>query len=455
MKFVSISPERRLFSNNDLLKLFLPLVIEQFLEYTVGLTSSILVAHVGEAAVSGVSLGDFVMALIISVFNAIATGGAVIAGQFLGKKRESEAKIAGRQLMKFIVVVGVAVTAIMYVLRPTILHGLFGSISGDVYTEASIYLRLVTFSVPFVAMYAAGAAVFRTQGNSKLPMRIMLAMNGVNVACSAILIFGFRLGTAGAGFAALISRTGAALIVLAFALDPKLVINLKGWWKGKMDWSMIRMILGIGLPFGIENGMFFFGRIVVLSLVATFGTAAIAANAVAGTIVMFEVLPGMAIGLGLTVIVSRCAGAEDYGQARYYTKKVLAIIYIAHIVSSAIVLALLPGILSLYGLTPEATECAHFLAWAHAIVMLLIWPLAYTLPVTFRAAGDAKFPMAVSMTSMFLCRIALSWVFAVWFHMGMVGTWVAMFGDWIVKAVIFTVRYKTGVWTRKRALARA
>lgn len=444
-------PGNRLFSDRALLSLFLPLVIEQFLEYSVGLASSIMVAHVGEAAVSGVSLGDFVMALLISVFNAIATGGAVIAGQMLGKRQERDAKKAGNQLMRFIVLAGIAVMAFVYLARSLILRGLFGGITGEVYADASTYLSVVTASIPFIAVYAAGAAIFRTMGNSKLPMRIMLAMNAVNVACNALFIYGFGWGTAGAGLSTLISRAGAAVIILAFALDSSLALNLRGWLREKFDWRVIRMILGIGLPFGIENGMFYFGRIVVLSLVATFGTAAIAANAVAGTIVMFEVLPGMAIGLGLTVVVSRCVGAGDYGQAKYYTNKVMAIIYAAHVASSAVVLSLLPSILGVYGLSPQATEWARELAWAHAVMMILIWPVAYTLPVAFRAAGDAKFPMAVSMLSMVFCRIALSWVFGVALGMGMIGTWVAMFADWIVKAIIFAVRYASGRWTRYRA----
>ena len=441
----------RLFSNADLLALFLPLVIEQFLEYTVGLASSIMVAHVGEAAVSGVSLGDFVMALLISVFNAIATGGAVIAGQFLGKRQEADARKSARQLMRFTALLGLAVMAGVYLARSFILRALFGRITGEVYSDASTYLSAVTASIPCIAIYGSGAALFRTMGNSKLPMRIMLAMNALNVAGNALFIYGLGWGTFGAGLSTLISRAGAAVIILSFAHDSRLALNLKGWLRERFDGRVIRMILGIGLPFGIENGMFYLGRIVVLGLVATFGTAAIAANAVAGTIVMFEVLPGMAIGLGLTVIVSRCVGAGDYGQARYFTKKVIAIIYGAHIASSAIVLLSLPAILGSYGLSAQATEWVRQLSWGHAIMMVLIWPLAYTLPVTFRAAGDAKFPMAVSMSSMLFCRIALSWVFGVLFGMGMIGTWIAMFVDWIAKAAIFVVRYARGSWMRYRA----
>lgn len=167
---------------------------------------------------------------------------------------------------------------------------------------------------------------------------------------------------------------------------------------------------------------------------------------------MFQVVPGMAIGLGLTVIISRCVGARDYEQAKYYPKKVMGIVYVTHLVSCALVLAVLPSILNVYGLSEAATSLTTKIVWAHAIFEVFIWPFAYTLPVTFRAAGDAKFPMMIGTLSMIFCRIALSYLFSIYFNMGMFGTWVAMFIDWIVKAIIFVRRYISGRWTEFRAI---
>lgn len=189
----------------------------------------------------------------------------------------------------------------------------------------------------------------------------------------------------------------------------------------------------------------------LLYLISTFGTAAIAANSVGGTIATFEALPGMAIGFGMTVVISRCAGVKDYDQARYYTKKILKIIYISFLMVSIVVLILLPAILNIYGLSEEATKGAYQIVWAHAFG-LIIWPLAYTLPVTFRASGDARFPMIVSMTSMILCRILLAFIFGIYFNMGILGTWAAMFVDWIIKAIIFTWRYLSEKWTKFHAV---
>ena len=384
--------KNRLFANRDLFKLFLPLIIEQLLEYLVGLADSIMVAYVGESAVSGVSLVDFVMALLISLFAALSTGGAVIAGQYLGKKETEEAKEAANQLVWFSTVFSIAIMILVYVMRPLILNGLFGQITAEVRNDANTYLMITALSIPFLALYNAGAAIFRTMGNSKLPMKIMLAMNIAHAAGNATLIYGFHFGTAGVAIPTLICRIAAAVIIIVLALDKKRIIHLKKSLKHKFNFSMIKRILSIGIPYGLENGLFYLGRIIVLSLVATFGTAAIAANAVSGTIVMFQVLPGIAVGLGLTVIISRCVGAGDYEQAKYYTKKIVAIVYTTQIISCVLVLAILPAIMNVYGLSETATAMTKQNVWWHGAFMVVIWPLAYTLPVTFRASGDAKFP---------------------------------------------------------------
>ena len=442
----------KLFSNQDLFKLFLPVIIEQFLEYLVGLADSIMVAHVGESAVSGVSLVDFVMALLISIFAALSTGGAVIAGQYIGRRQMEEARDAANQLVWFSGAISIIIMVMIYLGKPFILNGLFGQITDEVRRDANIYLMITAMSIPFLALYNAGAAIFRTMGNSKLPMKIMLYMNIAHAIGNAILIYGFHFGVEGVAIPTLLARVAAAVVILALALNKKQSLSIKKSLKHKFNWPMINKILGIGVPYGVENGLFYLGRIVVLSLVATFGTAAIAANAVSGTIVMFEVLPGMAIGLGLTVVISRCVGARDYEQAKYYTKKVMRIVYAAHIVSCVVVLALLPSILHVYGLSEEATSLTTKIVWWHAVFEILIWPLGYTLPVAFRAAGDAQFPMIVGTLTMIFCRIALAYLFSIYFDMGMFGTWVAMFIDWIVKSMIFVYRYMSGKWTEFQAI---
>ena len=455
LKSIELNYSRKnkyIFSTSDLLKLFLPLVIEQLLEFLVGLTNSIMVASVGEAAVSGVSLVEFIMALLISLFSALSAGGSVIAGQYLGKRDEVNARAAVNQLVWCVGAVAIGIMILTYFLKSFILDTIFGQISDDVRTQADTYLTIVALSIPFLGLYGAGAAIFRTMGNSRLPMLISLLMGVMTVIGNIFALYVFEMGTLGVAISTLVSRSTATLLLISLAMDPKLPLRITRTVKHRFQWSMIKRILGIGLPYGLENTLFYLGRIVVLGLVATFGTAAIAANAVAGTIVLFEVLPGIAIGLGMTVVIARCVGAGDYAQARYYTKKIMMSIFISHILINGLVLSALPWILDIYNLSKEATSLTTQIVWWHGAFSILIWPFAYTLPVTFRASGDVKYPMYVGILSMFFCRIAFAYLLGVYFEMGVFGTWVAMFVDWIVKAILFAWRYMNTQWTLYRAI---
>ena len=263
-------------------------------------------------------------------------------------------------------------------------------------------------------------------------------------------LFVFKMGVAGVAIPTLISRVGAAAIILIFARNKENELYIVGFFKERFDFEMIKRILSIGLPFGVENGMFYFGRLIVLSVVSLFGTASIAANAVGGTINMFEVLPGVAINLGLAVIISKCVGAGDFAQAKYYKKKVEWIIRITFVLSTIIVIGLMPLLMKIYNLSEEATKLVWIIVVSHGVMMILIWTSGYMLPVVFRSAGDAKFPMLISTFSMIVFRIIFAYVFSLYFGMGMIGTWVAMYVDWLVKTIIYEIRYRKGTWMKYR-----
>ena len=340
-----------LFSNRDLTALLIPLVIEQLLSVLVGMADSIMVASVGEAAVSGVSLVDNIMVLLINVFAALATGGAVVAGQYLGQKQRKKASQAATQLIWFITICAVVITILIYLCKSWILHGVFGKIEEDVMRHADIYLMIVAASIPFIALYNGGAAIFRTMGNSEVSMRVSMIMNVINVTGNALLIYGFHRGTEGVAIPTLISRMTAAILIVMLLMRPDQVVSMERSLSYRFDWKMIKSILKIGIPNGLENSMFQLGKIIVLSLVSTFGTFAIAANAVSNTIASFQVLPGMAIALGVTTVIARCVGAGDYEQVKYYTKKLMGITYLSMLVTNGIVVLVLAWILKAYHLS--------------------------------------------------------------------------------------------------------
>jgi len=446
------TPEGYLYSNKALFYLFIPLLVEYALEFFVGLADSIMVASLGEAAISGVSLVDFLMQLLIFSFSALATGGAVVAGQYLGDNQMDKAQNSATQLVWFSTISSTALMILVLILRQFLIGILFGQIEADVWQNAELYLYIVALSIPFIAIYNAGAAIFRTTNDASLPMKIMLICDVVNVVGNAFCIYYLGWDVRGVAIPTVISRVAAALLILYFAMDEDYKLHIKRTLKHKFDFYILRKVLQVGIPYGIENGLFQLGRVLVLSLVSTFGTMAIAANSVGYAIGIFSVLPGFAINLGLTAVISRCVGANDYEQVRYYNKKCLIIVFISHVMINIVIFALLPLILNIYDLSSQTAQMTTEMVIWHGIFAIIIWPLSFTLPATFRGAGDSKSVMYISLAVMFTCRIALSYVIADWMGVGVFGTWIAMFIDWYVRAGIYIYRYFSNKWTEYRVV---
>lgn len=435
-----------LFSNKDLRKLILPLVGDQFLQAFVGLADSIMVASVGEAAVSGVSLVDNIMWLLITIFVAVATGGAIISGQYLGKNKKEMACKSANQLLCFILKASLLVTLLAYLSRNVIIDLVFGKIEADVMYNCNMYMLIVFVSIPMIALYNAGTAIFRAMGDSTVAMKTSMVMNAINIGGNALLIFGFHCGIEGVAIPTTLSRGVACLIILNYLNNSKNNIHILHPISLKTDWGLLKKILYIGIPNGLENSMFQLGKILVLSVVSGFGTASIAANAVSNNIATFSILPGTAMGYAMLAVAAQCIGAGDYEQTNYYTRKLTKLVYICLWISNGLVVFLLPTIIRIYGLSKEASDYTYKILIYYCICVVTIWPLSFFIPNTLRAAADVRFPMVLSIVSMWIFRIGCSIVFAVYCNMGVFGIWVAMSVDWLFRGICFTIRYKKGKW---------
>lgn len=450
--------ENRFYTDKMLWRLFLPLMAEHFLKYSLGIADSMMVSGIGEAAISGVSLIDFVVSLFNSLFSALAIGGSIVASQYLGKGMKVHAGNASVQLIWLSGFLSVLAMGGIYLLRPFILGRLFGDLMPEVELNAGIYLDITALSLPFLAVYSAGAAIFRCAGNTVLPMKIMLGANLLNVGGNALFIYALEMEVAGAAWATLISRILSAVMVIAFLVKARIPF-MKGIRLHSLASAFaagyrgaVGKILKVGVPYSFENWMFYLGRVLVLAMVAAAGTSALAANSVAGTIILFQVLPGMAIVAGMPVVIARCVGAGDYAQARFYNKKILGYTYLCLMASCVLVVVALPLTLRIYGLPEQTSAWIREIVWLHALFTVLFWPLCYVLPTTFRAAGDVRFPMWTSILSMIFCRLLFSCLFGIVLEGGVVGIWFGMFVDWVAKAVVFVFRYFSGKWTRFRLI---
>lgn len=433
-----------MFTRKDLMKLIIPLIIEQILLVTVGMADSMMVARVGEAAVSGVSLVDSINVLLIGLFGALSTGGAVVSAQYLGRKEEKSACIAGEQLILSVILLALGVMTFAFLLGNSALDWLFGGVSADVMANARIYLFYSAMSYPFIAVYNACAALFRSMGNSKVSMIISFIMNMINIVGNAILIFGFGMGVAGAAIATLVSRIFAAATLFILLLNHKHPIHIEAIKSFRINMVMIKRIMSIGIPNGLENSVFQIGKILVQGIVAGLGTSAITANAVAGTVGGFGILPGSAIGLALITVVGRCIGACDYEGVKRYTYKLIKLTYIIMAGLNLVLIFLIPVILKLYNLSDQTADIARELMTYHCVLATLIWPLSFSLPNALRAANDVKFTMWTSMLSMWIWRIGFCYILAIVFKMGVMGVWIAMTIDWLFRSICFVTRFKKG-----------
>ena len=412
-----------LFSQRDLLRLVGPLLVEQLLAVTVGMADTMMVSRCGEAAISGVSLVDMINNLIIVLFAALATGGAVVVSQYLGAKEQKHANASSGQLILLSALLGVGVGVFCFVLARPMIRLCYGSIDADVLEAGVLYLRITAVSYPFLAMYNAGAALFRSMGNSKISMQISILMNIIN------------------------SRAVAAVLILNRCYQKGHMLTVPKTFR--LDGRMAKRILGIGIPSAFENSLFQAGRILVVSMISTFGTVQIAANAVANNLDGVGCIPGQAIGLAMITVVGRCVGAGDNEQTVFYTRKLLLWAYISMGIFNGGILLFLKPLVGIYALSGETMALAILLVQIHAGSGLFLWPASFVLPNALRAANDVKFTMVVSVLSMAIWRLGFSYLLCVRMGWGAVGVWIAMVIDWVCRVICFVARMKSGAWKTK------
>lgn len=443
--------ENRLFSKKDLRKLIIPLILEQTLAITVGMADTMMISSAGEAAVSGVSLVDMFNNLIISVLAALATGGAVVTSQCIGAGRREEACRSARQLVFTEAAITIGISVLVLLFHRQILGLFFGQIEADVMQNAIIYLIISVFSFPLLAVYDSCAALYRSMGNAQITLKISPLMNVINVVGNAIGVYVLKLGVAGVAIPSLVSRGVAGVVLFTLLHNPDNLVFLTRE-KFKVDATIVKRILFIGIPSGIENGIFQLGRVLVVSIIAAFGTSQIAANGVANSLDSMGCIVGQAMSLAMITVIGRCVGAGEEGQVRYYTKKLLGETYFYTAVINSIILLLLPWILQIYGLGEETTRLSYILVMIHDGMAIFLWPASFVLPNMLRACNDVKYTMVVSIFSMITFRIGFSYVFGV--HMGWmaVGVWAAMVIDWVFRVLCFVGRYLAGTWRKKCGL---
>lgn len=439
-----------MFDNRALAALLFPIIIEQILNSFMGMADTMMVSNVGSTAISAVSLVDSINMLVIQVFSAMAAGAAIVCSRYIGAGDSEGCNKAARQVVLTVFVISMSITVLGLLFRKPLLHIVFGEVEAAVMDNSMIYFLITVLSYPFLALFNAGAAFFRADGNAKLPMIVSVISNILNIAGNALLIFIFHLGVAGAALSTLFSRAFCMVVVFYLLRKPKQKIVLKNYLQIRPQMSLIRQILAISVPSGIENGMFQFGKLAIQSTVSTMGTAAIAAQAMTNILENVNGVIGVGTGIGLMTVIGQCIGAKRYKEAKFYMVKLTMIAEIGLALSCLLVYAIARPVTILGGMEPESAELCISMVGAITIAKPLVWVLSFVPAYGMRAAGDVKFSMMVSICTMWTCRVALCIFLVRTFSMGPMAVWYGMFADWTIRAFIFSGRFLSGRWIKAK-----
>ncbi|MDD6680292.1 MATE family efflux transporter [Galactobacillus timonensis] len=445
--------KKRMFSNAQLRRLIFPLLIEQLLAMLVGMVDTVMVSSAGEAAISGVSIVNDLNNLVIALLSALAGGGAVIVSQYLGHGDRALTRKAASQLVMIAFVISTVLGLFCVAFHTGILQVLYGSVEADVMTSAKEYFWITALSFSFLGVYNSAAALFRSMNETRSTMNVSILMNVINVIGNYIGVYVLHLGAAGVAWPTLISRIVAAVVMVGMAFNPRRAISIA--WNDILAWNreLIRKILSIAVPNGIENGLFQLGKVIVSIFVATYGTSQIAANGVSNSLSTLCYVSEMAIQLASVTVIGQCVGANDYEQAEYYVHKLIRIAWIMAAVNNLLVYLAMPYALSLYSLSSETLKIAETILTMECIAVTTIHAPAFVLPTCIRAAGDAKYTMYVGVGSMFGARVLSAYLLGTALGMGVVGTRIGMYIDWGVRIIFFVYRWRSGKWKLYRLVS--
>lgn len=438
--------EKELFSNEELKKMIIPLFLEQLLVMFVGIADTLIVSYAGEAAVSGVSLVNQFNTIFIYLFTALASGGAVVISQYIGRQQKARAGEASSQLLLFSTLFSIVAGAAVLIGNEAVLHLLFGKVEKPVMEACATYLRISAYSYPALAIYNAGAAVYRSQGKTNVTMYLSIAANGINIAGNLIGVFVFHAGVAGVAWPSFVARVFSAGIITALCFRKGNEVAYEGrrllWWNG----GLMKSILNIAIPNGVENGVFQLVKVALGSIVALFGTYQIAANGAAQSIWSLAALAGVAMGPVFITVIGQCMGSGNVEGADYYFRKLIKVTLLLSAAWNLLIFLLTPLVLRFYSLEPETKQLVFWLVVIHNVFNAALYPFSGALSNGLRAAGDVKFTMYVSVISTAVVRLLLSYVLGIGLQMGIIGIAFAMVCDWAFRAALFIWREKTGRW---------
>lgn len=440
------------FTNEYLLKLCIPIIVESFLTFLVGMVDSMMVSYAGEATVSGVSLINQLNNVFIMIFRAIATGGGVVVSQYIGSKEKEKGNLAAAQLMMIGTMISLAMMVLILYFGKDIYKGLYVKLEPEVFDAGCIYLMITAFSFPVMFLYQGCARVLQAVNRTKEIMYVSLGMNILNVIGNAIGIFVLKAGVRGVAYPSLISRAVAAFVLLGILMDKDNAVYVELSKIFYWNKTMIKRIFSIAIPNTVEDGLFQLAKVVLSMIVAYFGTIQITAYGVAGNFWQVASIFACSMGPALLTVSGQCMGAGKPESAEYYLRKLLRMTYFGQIIWCTSFTMLTPVILKFYSLSPETIKLTIAVVVVHNVGNIFFAPLSFAFAAGLRGAGDAKYCMYTAIFTSVIIRVALSFLFGVYLGWGAVGITAAMVCDWAVKGTLTWTRFVSGKWKTKKVI---
>lgn len=442
----------------DVLKLAIPIMIEQTFVMLLGTFNTMMAGHIGEEAVSAIGMVDSINNMFISFFAALSVGATVVVAQQIGQEKPKKANETAKQAIISGVIVALTITILLWIFRLQLINKLYGSAEELVKVNAKLYLEFTLLTYPFIAIEQIANGILRGCGDTKTPMKITMFMNVINIILGYVLIFGLdflnipSFGITGAALAIAIARLVGTLLIMIVLFRGSKIIKLKKIFPFKFDFKIQKDIFNIGIPAGMEQVIFNTGKLIVQVFIVTMGTTSIAANAIGNSIAIIINVPGNALCLAATTLVGQYVGRDDIKGAKNTLIYLVKFGTIALVTLGILFIPIAPWLSSLYTDSQEVINLSSKLIATNGIA-LIAWSMSFILSSGLKGAGDTRYTMLTAFIGMWIFRIFIGYILGIILNFGLVGIWIAMYIDWFVRGTMYCVRLKGNKWIAHRISA--
>ncbi|CAB1262539.1 Multidrug resistance protein NorM [Clostridiaceae bacterium BL-3] len=441
------------FIRKDVFKLAVPILTEQLFVMSLGVVNTMMAGHINKEAVSAIGMVDSINNIFIAFFSALAVGGTVVVAQYAGRKNIKRANEAVKQALYSAVLISLAITTAMWIFRKQLVTLLYGSADVQVIDYAYTYLEITLLTYPLVALNLSANGVLRGAGDTKTPMKITMFMNVINVILGYCLIYGVHiknfkissLGVEGAAIAIAAARTLGAVMVFIVLLRGTAIVKLAKVAQFNFDRKLLKPIFGVGIPASVESFLFNGGKLITQIFIVDMGTISIAANTITNSITNMLNIPGMALSIAATALVGQYMGRKDSSGAEDCLSYLNKASTICLVVLALISVPAAGFLSSLYTTDSSIVHLCVNLLRVNALFIPL-WSIAFVLPAGLKGAGDVRYTLVTSIIGMWIFRITMGYILGIPLKMGVIGIWLGMYIDWLVRGILYYMRFKKGKW---------